>query len=168
VTVTKYRKVFCPWCRAKRSLNKDNTFRRHQNLSSQRTCLSFEKTQEEAQKEYEENEAILKAERQLVSSKAMNQPRPPIPHQALRDACRNVLACWEEGDLAGAINTMERELDLIEGVTPRTKKLDEQVLLDTIQDCWHFIENVTQEDPARTDKFFALRKKVREVTWNRS
>jgi hypothetical protein len=30
-----------------------------------------------------------------------------------------------------------------------------------IRDLWGFIENVTDADPARTDKFFALRERVR-------
>lgn len=30
-----------------------------------------------------------------------------------------------------------------------------------VTDLWNFIENVTDEDPARTDKFFALRNRVR-------
>lgn len=30
-----------------------------------------------------------------------------------------------------------------------------------IRDLWDFIENVTDEDPTRTDKFFALRERVR-------
>ncbi len=30
-----------------------------------------------------------------------------------------------------------------------------------IRDLWNSIENVTGEDPARTDKFFALRERVR-------
>ena len=30
-----------------------------------------------------------------------------------------------------------------------------------IHDLWNFIENVTPEDPERTDKFFALRERVR-------
>ena len=33
---------------------------------------------------------------------------------------------------------------------------------DLIRDLWDFIENVTDEDPARTDKFFALRERVRD------
>lgn len=32
---------------------------------------------------------------------------------------------------------------------------------ELIRDLWDFIENVTDEDPARTDKFFALREQVR-------
>ena len=32
---------------------------------------------------------------------------------------------------------------------------------ELIRDLWDFIENVTDEDPARTDKFFALRERVR-------
>jgi len=30
-----------------------------------------------------------------------------------------------------------------------------------VTDLWNFIENVTDEDPGRTDKFFALRNRVR-------
>ena len=33
---------------------------------------------------------------------------------------------------------------------------------DLIRDLWDFIENVTDDDPARTDKFFALRERVRD------
>jgi len=32
---------------------------------------------------------------------------------------------------------------------------------ELIRDLWDFIENVTDEDPVRTDKFFALRERVR-------
>ena len=32
---------------------------------------------------------------------------------------------------------------------------------DLIRDLWDFIENVTDEDPTRTDKFFALRERIR-------
>jgi len=31
-----------------------------------------------------------------------------------------------------------------------------------IRDLWDFVENVTDADPARTDKFFALRERVRK------
>jgi hypothetical protein len=33
--------------------------------------------------------------------------------------------------------------------------------------CWDFIENVTDEDPERNDKFFALRARVRNILWER-
>jgi hypothetical protein len=32
---------------------------------------------------------------------------------------------------------------------------------ELITELWNFIENVTDADPARTDKFFALRERVR-------
>lgn len=32
---------------------------------------------------------------------------------------------------------------------------------ELVNDLWWFIENVTDEDPERTDKFFALRERVR-------
>jgi len=36
-------------------------------------------------------------------------------------------------------------------------------LLVALQDAWDFIENVTDDDPGRNDKFFELRAKVREA-----
>ena len=39
-----------------------------------------------------------------------------------------------------------------------TTRSDESQL---IRDLWYFIENVTDDDPERTDKFFALRERVR-------
>jgi len=33
--------------------------------------------------------------------------------------------------------------------------------LETLKVCWDFIENVTDDDPERSDKFFALRERVR-------
>jgi hypothetical protein len=35
--------------------------------------------------------------------------------------------------------------------------------LGVLKACWDFIENVSDEDPERTDKFFALRERVRNV-----
>ena len=35
--------------------------------------------------------------------------------------------------------------------------------IEVLKACWDFIENVTDEDPERTDKFFALRERVRNV-----
>jgi hypothetical protein len=32
---------------------------------------------------------------------------------------------------------------------------------ELIRDLWGFIENVTDDDPERTDKFFSLRERVR-------
>jgi hypothetical protein len=31
-----------------------------------------------------------------------------------------------------------------------------------IRDLWSFIENVSEDDPERTDRFFALRERVRD------
>ena len=39
----------------------------------------------------------------------------------------------------------------------------ESEALQVLKACWDFIENVTDEDPERTDKFFALRERVRNV-----
>ena len=39
----------------------------------------------------------------------------------------------------------------------------ESEALTVLKACWDFIENVTDDDPARTDKFFSLRERVRNV-----
>ena len=36
-------------------------------------------------------------------------------------------------------------------------------LLETLKLAWYFIENVEEDDPERTSKFFELREKVRNV-----
>lgn len=38
-------------------------------------------------------------------------------------------------------------------------------LLETLCNAWNFIENVTDEDPDRTAKFFALREQVRNTLY---
>ena len=43
----------------------------------------------------------------------------------------------------------------------------ESEALAVLKACCDFIENVTDEDPARTDKFFALRERVRNVVSQR-
>lgn len=35
-----------------------------------------------------------------------------------------------------------------------------------LQAAWHFIEDVPEDDPERTEKFFALRARVRNIFWN--
>ncbi|HEY6874194.1 MAG TPA: hypothetical protein VI298_15830 [Geobacteraceae bacterium] len=39
----------------------------------------------------------------------------------------------------------------------------ESEALGVLKACWDFIENVTDEHPERTDKFFALRERVRNI-----
>jgi hypothetical protein len=36
-------------------------------------------------------------------------------------------------------------------------------LAELVLDLWHFIENVTPEDPTRSEKFFALRERIRKL-----
>lgn len=43
----------------------------------------------------------------------------------------------------------------------------ESEALAVLKACWDFIENVNDEDPERTDKFFALRERVRNVLSDR-
>ncbi len=39
---------------------------------------------------------------------------------------------------------------------------------DLVKDLWYFIENVTDEDPERSDKFFSLRERVRNFYANQN
>lgn len=39
-------------------------------------------------------------------------------------------------------------------------------ILETLRAAWSFIEDVTDDDPERSEKFFALRSRVRTVFWN--
>ena len=43
----------------------------------------------------------------------------------------------------------------------------ENKAFEVLKACWNFIENVTDDDPQRSDKFFALRERVRNVLWER-
>jgi len=46
-------------------------------------------------------------------------------------------------------------------------QIRESKSLSVLKACWDFIENVTDEDPQRTVKFFALRERVRNVLSDR-
>jgi len=39
---------------------------------------------------------------------------------------------------------------------------------ETLKACWDFIENVTDDDPERSEKFFTLRERVRNCLWDRT
>jgi hypothetical protein len=64
-------------------------------------------------------------------------------------------------------------IDFISEIVPKIRKvLDRHDVIegrafDILKDAWNFIENVTDEDPERNNKFFALREKVRNVRWER-
>ena len=42
------------------------------------------------------------------------------------------------------------------------EKRSKKQLVKLIDDLWNFIEDVSEDDPTRTDQFFALRERVRE------
>ena len=62
-------------------------------------------------------------------------------------------------------------VNFLSGFVPEVRKyLDnaqnlENEPLETLKACWDFIESVTDEDPERNDKFFALRERVRNLFW---
>lgn len=45
-------------------------------------------------------------------------------------------------------------------------RCQENESLGLVKACWDFIENVTDEDPERNDRFFALRERVRNILWD--
>ena len=65
-------------------------------------------------------------------------------------------------------------VNFLSGFIPEVRKFiddsesRENEPLDTLKACWDFIENVTDDDPERNDKFFALRERVRDCLWNRT
>jgi len=65
--------------------------------------------------------------------------------------------CEAVNFLSGFIPEVRRFLDSAQNL--------ESEPLETLKACWDFIENVTEEDPERNDKFFALRERVRNLFW---
>jgi hypothetical protein len=64
-------------------------------------------------------------------------------------------------------------VDFISGIIPKIRKVldkhdvNEGRVLSVLEEAWYFIENVSEDDPERNEKFFALRAKVRNVIWDR-
>lgn len=62
-------------------------------------------------------------------------------------------------------------VDFISEIVPEIRTfLNEQTTVENeainaLEAAWDFIENVTQDDPQRNDKFFAQRERVRNVLW---
>ena len=70
------------------------------------------------------------------------------------------------------INGCEAVNFLSEFIPEVRKHLDddkhrESETLCVLKACWDFIENVTDDDPERNGKFFALREQVRNILWDR-
>ncbi len=65
-------------------------------------------------------------------------------------------------------------VNFLSGFIPEVRKyLDrsenrEDITIETLKACWGFIENVTDDDPERSEKFFALRERVRNCLWDRT
>jgi len=63
-------------------------------------------------------------------------------------------------------------VDFLNDIVPQIREMlsmqtaKENRMLSALEAAWNFIENVTFEDPDRTDKFFALRAMVREAIWD--
>lgn len=70
----------------------------------------------------------------------------------------------EEIDGCDAVNFIS---EIVPDIRKCLEKLaaQENQTLNTLAAAWDFIENVTDEDPQRNDKFFALRERVRNEFW---
>lgn len=72
----------------------------------------------------------------------------------------------EEIDGCDAVNFFSEIVPQIRECLEKNTAAQENQTLQTLQAAWNFIENVTDDDPERNDKFFALREKVRNVFWD--
>lgn len=89
-----------------------------------------------------------------------------------------IIEAFPQADPASEFNNEEingcEAVNFLSGFIPEVRKyIDgsenrENEPLDTLRACWDFIENVTNDDPERSDKFFALRERVRNCLWDRT
>ncbi len=70
-----------------------------------------------------------------------------------------VLDIFEEAQVVDLPISIERQRLAMRG---RIQLMEQAVDQQLISDLWSFIEDVTDNDPERQDKFFALRARVRE------
>ena len=90
-----------------------------------------------------------------------------------RELLEHILETFPQADPASEfyneeINGCEAVSFLSEFVPQVRKSLDDNQLneskvIEVLKTCWDFIENVTDDDPERTGKFFALRERVRNI-----
>lgn len=66
----------------------------------------------------------------------------------------------EEIDGCEAVNFLSGFIPEVRKCLDNLRQPDNEPL-ETLKACWDFIENVTDDDPERTDRFFALRERVR-------
>lgn len=71
----------------------------------------------------------------------------------------------EEIDGCEAVNFLSEFIPDVREYLDKNQ-IRENETLAVLKACWDFIENVTDEAPERTDKFFALRERVRNVLWS--
>jgi hypothetical protein len=105
----------------------------------------------------------------------------PLTQKRRQDMARNLLLelieNFPQADPASEFHGEEingcEAVNFLSGFIPDVREyLDsneyrQSEVLAVLKACWDFIENVTDEDPARTDKFFALRERVRNVVSER-
>lgn len=66
----------------------------------------------------------------------------------------------EEIDGCEAVNFLSGFIPEVRNCLDNLRQPDNEPF-ETLKACWDFIENVTDDDPERTDRFFALRERVR-------
>lgn len=97
-------------------------------------------------------------------------------HQTPETLLRDILERFPQADPASGfydepIDGCEA-VNFLSGIVPKIRMLfDQQCLqenatLHALKAAWNFIEDVADDDPERSEKFFALRGQVRQVFWN--
>jgi|GEM_PF-2698542 len=101
-----------------------------------------------------------------------------MPHTPERKMLAEILEQFPQADpasefLGDEINGCEAVEFLAELIPDIRRLLDKDPpppydprTYTALQACWSFIENVSEDDPERSEKFFTLRALVRQVLWN--
>lgn len=85
----------------------------------------------------------------------------------LIDAAKLVVKRWESGNLAEAVTNLNMVIgwaeSTIEAYSPVVTAQPASLVNKALKAAWYFIENVSEDDPERSNKFFELRAQVREA-----
>ena len=93
------------------------------------------------------------------------------------DILRNIIETFPQADSESefydeGINGSDAVVFISE-IDPKIRELlEKQDVIEgravgVLEAAWYFIENVSEDDPERNEKFFALREKVRNIIWER-
>jgi len=105
--------------------------------------------------------------RHISSVSPLQRKEEAMPLQLLYE----IIEAFPQADPASEFYNEEIDgceaVNFLSGFIPEVRKClntlrqPENEPLETLKACWDFIENVTDDDPERTDRFFKLRERVR-------